>query len=118
MPSTNNAAGQNKGATQQINQQTTQAMQRLMEYLGQNQAQPPPGSVTPGQLSTPGAMGQPKMNAPIATQQGSIGGISPQSAVTQPGMGGVGGGGGGQTMNPMQVQQLLAAITQHKGPGQ
>jgi hypothetical protein len=106
MGSSNNAAGQNAGARQQIDQQTTQAMQRLMQYLGQNPVQPPPGSITPGTQSAPGGMGQPRPAAPTATPQGSIGSISPQSAAMQPGM----GSGGGQTLNPQQLQQLAQAL--------
>jgi hypothetical protein len=88
MGASNNAQGQNAGARQQINQQTTQAGQRLMEYLSQNpgilQGVPPPQA--PGAAFMPGGM------PPAApTPQGSIGSITPQSAVTQPGMGGVNG---------------------------
>lgn len=85
MGASNNAQGQNAGARQQIDQQTTQAMQRLMQYL---QANPNPlqGAAPP----TP----PPQQGGLPGTAGGSIASISPQSAVTQPGMGGVSGGPG------------------------
>jgi hypothetical protein len=102
MGASNNAQGQNAGARQQIDQQTTQAMQRLMQYLGQNQAQPPPGGVTPGR---PQMSGAPMMGGgQVATPGGA-----PQAQGQPP--------GGQQTMNPQQVQQLMQAMAM-RGPQQ
>jgi hypothetical protein len=88
MGASNNAQGQNAGARQQINQQTTQALQRLMTYLGQNGSQPPGGAFTPGGGGPPG----------MPTSGG-------------PGM-------AGQTpMNPQQIQALMQSLQTSGGPG-
>src|SRR5271156_6127340 len=80
MGSSNNAQGQNAGARQQVNQQTTQAMQRLMMYLSQNPnplqgapaPTPPPGAPSGGALpGTAAPQGQqPRMGGMPAMQGG------------------------------------------------
>jgi hypothetical protein len=104
----NNAQGQNAGARQQINQQTTQAMQRLMQYL---QANPNPlqGAAPP----TP----PPQQGGLPGTAGGSIASISPQSAVTQPGMGGVSGGPQSTLGIPQQMQIPPQLLQQLQRPG-
>jgi hypothetical protein len=110
MGSSNNAQGQNAGARQQINQQTTQAMQRLMMYLSQNPnplqgapaPTPPPGAPSGGGLPGTSAMG----GAPGG--QPRMGGMP-----AMPGGGQI-GAPGGQQQNP-QVQQLLAQLQQSQG---
>jgi hypothetical protein len=121
MGASNNAQGQNAGARQQINQQTTQALQRLMMYLGQNPSAPPGAGFMPGAGGMPGPAA-PGGASPSAgpTPQGSIGSIAPQSAVTQPGMGGVSPQMTGQRTpvqgSPMQIPpQLLAQFFGPRG---
>ncbi len=94
MGASNNAQGQNAGARQQINQQSTQALQRLMMYLSQN---PNPLQGAPNPTAPPGSVG------------------------TGTPMGG-GAPGPGSTMNPAQTQQLMTALQGMSGaqrpPGQ
>jgi hypothetical protein len=112
MGASNNAQGQNAGARQQIDQQTTQAMQRLMQYLSKNQAQPPPGGVTPGAGGAP---------APAFGGGTGVGGGAPATPGTinrAPDVNQIPGSltGGGQTMNPQAIQALVGQLMQRKGP--